>query len=242
MSTKRKSSMYKQALIGILIMSSAQPFYAAAPVVHILCAELFFRHCRPGYTQKEREAFLRGTLFPDIRYIAKIPRSKTHEKNVTLKQVVSSKSPFTAGVLFHTYVDEQRERIAQQKKIYEHLTDVPKKQRGRLLKVVEDELCYHALDPKSIRRMLLTYDSEEASFGISFITRMAWHRILRNYIRQSPLTLFNKKAAAKSSYFTMSPSMVQKSATLMKKYSKDSTVMNYVAYFLDTFEKMLQKK
>ncbi len=237
--------MYKPITRIIALFScigASYPLPAAAPVVHAHCAELYFRYCRPDYTQQQKDVFLRGTLFPDIRYIAKIPRSKTHEKQVTLHKIMKTKNPFTAGLLFHSYVDEQREAIAQKQKIYEHLSDVPEKQKGRLLKTVEDELCYHALNTHRVRKALLRYDTEEATYGVSFIKRMAWHRILRNYFRQSPLELFERKASTKSGYFSMSPKTVSKASVLIKKYKADKKVTDYVAHFLTTFENLLQKK
>lgn len=231
-----------QIVVFFAFIALFHPLPAAAPVVHAHCAELYFRYCRPDYSQQQRDAFLRGTLFPDIRYIAKIPRSRTHEKQVSLSKIMKTKNPFTAGLLFHSYVDKQREAIAQQQKIYEHLTDVPQKQKGRFLKTVEDELCYHALNSHRVRQALLRYDSEEAGYGVSFIKRMAWHRILRNYLRQSPLQLFERKASVKSGYFSMSPEMVRKASVLIKKYKADKKVTDYFAHFLTTFENLLQKK
>ena len=98
---------YGIQVLCILYVTSLQ---AAAPVFHVLCAEWYLSRCKITYTRKQKEAFLRGTLFPDIRYIAAFPRSVTHRKNITLNTIISTENPFTAGLLFHTYVDEQREK------------------------------------------------------------------------------------------------------------------------------------
>lgn len=229
--------------LAVLYLFSATILSAAAPGVHILCAQIYFKNCRPNYTQAQRDEFIRGTLFPDIRYIARIPRSKTHQKNVTLDQVKKAPSPFKAGMLFHAYVDEQREIIAQDQKIYEHLSDIPAQKKGLFLKVVEDELCYHSLqDIPKLRHAFLVYDTEEGAYGISFLRRMAWHRILRGYLKKSPLTLLEQKIASKSGYFTISYESIAQALPLLKKYKEDAQVKRYVAHFLENFEKLLQKE
>ena len=96
----------------------------------------------PIIRRKSEQISYGAPYFPDIRYVSSLPRTATHTKNVTLQRVIDTENPFFAGVLFHTYVDEKRERIAQEQRIYDHLNDIPPRYKAHLLKVVEDELCY----------------------------------------------------------------------------------------------------
>ncbi len=213
--------------------------HAAGPVVHALCAELYFKHVKPTYTPAERDAFMRGTLFPDIRYIGHISREKTHAKDVTLDQVKNASSPFHAGMLFHAYVDEQREIIARHDKIYEHLSEIPKR-KALFLKMIEDELCYHLLDRAQIRHALIRYDAEEQDYGVNFIKRIAWHRVQRSYFKQSPLMLLENKVASHKGYFSIPYDELAQALPLFKKYQEDDKVNAYMSHFLSAFENLLR--
>jgi hypothetical protein len=233
--------MKKASLIISFFIFFITTAFAAAPVVHIYCAELYFKHCKPTYTAKEKAAFIRGTLFPDIRYVARIPRTQTHSKNVLLKDVQALKDPFLAGKLFHSYVDEQREKIAKKERIYEHIT-VDKKHKSRFVKAVEDELCFDKIDAKKAIAALKEFDSHENKAGIPVFIVMGWHRVLQDYLKQSPMALMKKKAKTKSGYFNMTPAMVREASTQMEKYCKDKKVKNYFEAFIKDFETNLKKK
>ncbi len=230
--------MKKITLLALLIAQSTQ---GAAPVVHAYFAELYFKHCKPCYTQKERDAFLRGTLFPDIRYIASIPRTVTHKKDVTLDSIIATKSPFTAGLLFHTYVDEQRECIAQSISIYEHLKEVPYRYKALVLKTIEDEHTYSKLVHKTAITALRVFDGEERNYGIPIHKRMLWHRLLRNYFRQSPLTLLKERAQRGTGYLGTSPEHTAKMYRFTVKYVNDSKICSYVDKLMKDFEALLRE-
>jgi hypothetical protein len=232
--------MQKLVFWGIFFVSLS--IKAAAPVVHIYCADLYFQHCKPTYTQEQRDSFMRGNLFPDIRYVAHIPRTETHVKDVTLTQINNTKDPFVAGKLFHSYVDEQREKVAQRAKIYDHLITIPQKHKSRFLKGVEDELCYNKITPRQVISALRKYDSAEKNSGISFLILSTWHRILQEYVKTSFLTLMKKKARTKSGYFKMTPEMVKQTTSEMEKYMKDTEVTNYFKAFIGDFERKLRQQ
>ena len=187
---------------------------AAAPVVHAYCAQQFFKTKR--YTPWEQQLFMIGTLFPDIRYLARIPRTKTHTKWVTLQEIRSTKDPFEAGLLFHSYVDEQRERIAQREKAYDVLAFIPKGSKGHFLKAVEDQLCYDRLDVPSAISAMNRYAKNERRYKISSLYIHLWHFIIRNYLKQSPAKLFKEAARKKRGYATMKPATVARMSTLLR--------------------------
>jgi hypothetical protein len=226
----------------LVTLSCIFPLFAAAPVVHVYFAELYLKKHKPHYTQKERDAFIVGTLFPDIRYLAHIDRKKTHTKNVILSDIISTKDPFTAGKIFHSFVDEQREKIARREKIYRQLKDIPEHRRGKFLKMVEDELCYRSIDASQARAALKTFDKGEEQFGIPFYLIRAWHKYLRSYLAQLPLTLLKKRATEKQRYFMLNATQVKELSSLLEIYKKNEKVSSYVNTLITDFEKALELK
>src|ERR1700730_4679760 len=117
---------------------------AAAPVTHTVLAGKWMKtNCE--FSEEQKAACIVGTLFPDIRYIAKVERSKTHDKNVTLAELRAEKNAFIAGKKLHSFVDEKRAEFIDQKGIYDILTTrfkVPKEHIHTFLKFLEDELLY----------------------------------------------------------------------------------------------------
>jgi hypothetical protein len=78
----------------------------AAPVSHVVYA-LEYLKMHPEY---DKYKFLRGTVFPDIRYVANIERPMTHPVGVTLDLVDAEADSWRAGFLFHNWVDVMWQR------------------------------------------------------------------------------------------------------------------------------------
>ena len=89
----------------------------AAPLAHILLAVQIL----PTMPDKDEKAFIIGTSFPDIRYLGCISREKTHLKNVTLDDIKKEKSSFKAGMMFHSLVDEVREKYMKNADVYKEI-------------------------------------------------------------------------------------------------------------------------
>ncbi len=231
--------MIKYFFLFFLLIPCQSSLHAAAPVVHAYCAQQFFK--TRYYTPLEQQLFMIGTLFPDIRYLARIPRTRTHRKRVTLQEIRATRDPFEAGLLFHSYVDEQRERIAQREKAYDVLAFVPKGSKGHFLKAVEDELCYDRLDVPSAISAMNTYARNERSYKISSLYIHLWHFIIRNYLKQSPGKLFKEAARKKRGYAIMKPATVARMSSLLESYAQNERIKKYVHTFLDEFEKLLQQ-
>lgn len=214
------------------------PLFGAAPVTHIYFAELYMDICKPAYTKKERESFMRGTLFPDIRYLARIPRKKTHVYGLTLEDVINTKDAFTAGKLFHSFVDEQREKITEREKIYELVKSIPKKAQHHFIKGVEDELCYKNIDVKFALHSLKEIDLREKESEIPYYTVRAWHRHLKNYLQQSPLQLFQERSRKKQRYLLLSAEEVAQTALALDAFSHNKKLINYFEKLTTAFKKM----
>lgn len=246
--------------VGLLIvLLIAGNSHSAAPATHVFFAELYFKICKPHYTEKEKAAFIRGTLFPDIRYLANIPREKTHAEDVSLKKIVGMKSPYRAGKLFHSFVDNQRAQVVKREKIDKLLhvegmgkktiaALLPKNLQATFIKVVEDELCFKKIDNEMVRRALVNFDPEEKNEGIPYATLREWHGYLRNYFKQSPVTLLKESpnkllaqsAQKKAKQFTMSPMMVTMAAPSVEQFAKNKKMKGYFSILTNEFQKKLK--
>ena len=86
----------------------------AMQATHIILANKIYHKF---LADKNLAEFLIGNVFPDIRYIDKIPREQTHFANVTLKDLKNADS-FMAGVKCHSMVDELREKFLAENGLY----------------------------------------------------------------------------------------------------------------------------
>ncbi|MFH0852681.1 MAG: hypothetical protein V1845_03710 [bacterium] len=83
------------------------------PITHLAYAERYLRK-NPS---RDLKKFILGTIFPDIRYIAKIERDLTHKKfrpDLNLSAIDS----FKAGWKLHIYLDSQWNKIVKTSRFY----------------------------------------------------------------------------------------------------------------------------
>ncbi|RJR26472.1 hypothetical protein C4561_04950 [candidate division WWE3 bacterium] len=160
----------------------------AAPITHIV---LFEKIYNSQFSDKDRLHFIVGTSFPDIRYLGKIDRSKTHFPDVSMQDIMGS-DPFKAGLKFHSFVDRVRENFLLSRNIYEFC---PKsKYITQSVKFLEDIVLYSKVnDWDSYKSMLDNVLEEELSFGLSEEHISHWHKILQTYFAVQPdLTTVDK--------------------------------------------------
>lgn len=152
----------------------------ASQIAHVVYGKKIFERLN-GLSWPE---FLIGTLFPDIRYVAKIDRDKLHEFN-TSENLIPKDNSFEAGIYVHWLVDEKREKFIAEKGIYGLL---PKGiYMHASLKLVEDESVYDRIgDWVEIIRILDNYPEEEMKYGINKETIKFWHSLLKEYFQKRP--------------------------------------------------------
>ncbi len=205
----------------------------AGPVLHALLAQTFLDTL--PYSQEERESFLRGTLLPDIRYMVHIPRSATHVYKTTL-DAVKKADPFSAGVLFHSFVDEERKKMAQEENILS-LFDAPvhKKDMPHLLKIIEDDLAYDQLRKDEVLHALKTAEPFQ---DLSIDKIRAWQLLLSDYLKQPPHLLFQQHAKNGNGYFTLSSFQVAMWNGLIETYRRNPIFKTFVAKVQKKFDKI----
>lgn len=156
----------------------------AGPVTHIVLA-LQILHLLP--TTVDRQAFIIGTSFPDIRYMAKLERDKTHIEPVSWNDVVNEPSSFRAGMLFHNLVDEVRLQYFEpnfyDKTNLSQYTPIYIKLFPLMLKTAEDAFLYTKTNRwKEIASYFDTIYQEELDFGVPEHVLRTWHEMIKTYI------------------------------------------------------------
>lgn len=129
--------------------------------------------------------FLVGTVFPDIRYIAKIDRKITHDFDVS-EEIAPNSSSFKVGMYVHSYVDEKREGILKKKGVYD-LGLAKNWLFPTALKLAEDEIMYskyhnwnEAVDA------LDTYYNEEYEYIPNKRIVEKWHNLNKRLFEAKP--------------------------------------------------------
>lgn len=154
----------------------------AAPVGHIVCA-LALLHSNV-IKIIEPEAFLAGTSFSDIRYVAPIERKVTHRlAEDSLLYAMKTDSDFEKGRRFHAWVDHRRETYMREQKAYRFVKDEP--MPTHMLKLIEDHILFPRLkghfDPHAVFQNIYP---EERAYKIPDADIKAWHSILTRYLDQ----------------------------------------------------------
>ena len=157
----------------------------AAQASHVVYADKALKTILKGRKVNEKDYFL-GTLFPDIRYLAKIDRNLTHFSAITVDNLVSAKSDFELGMLVHSLVDTEREKIIGNTGIYSSLpTEIG---IYTFVKLVEEIYTYPIYENwVNITDFLNDVLVDETRF-ISEASVRQWHSILRDFFTNAPTT------------------------------------------------------
>ena len=221
----------------------------AAPVAHIFCALALLNSGKLKVDDKQ--AFILGTSFPDIRYLDIIKRAETHEKSVTWNDVVNAPSSFKAGILLHALLDRVREDYVKQHQLYDQLPN--NEYPVHILKFFEDILLYdYVTEWPHIITYFDTISQEEKTYDIAIPYLRIWHKLLQQYISQHPsvkqisgflkqrsAVLNNKESNIIKYYLNTLISSVKnqiiafKLGNIIKKMEKNKTIQSRMIYFYE---------
>lgn len=224
-----------------LFTFTAVSTFGACPITHVALAEKLFK-IRPGYSEDDKKAFIIGTVFPNIRYLADCDRSLTHLENVSLDDVLNASSPFLAGFLFHSYVDKQRELFVVSKGIYEYIASLCSCRPSMLIKLVEDELIFDSIDSNFCKKCLKTVLKEEKDFGIDEEVVENWHYLLTNYFSYKPGTILQYLSWRKLSFMGIPADKTGEMLSHQKQLIKDPFMHDYVDEMLEYFDSLIKTK
>lgn len=205
---------------------------AAAPLTHLYAAQLWNDYVE-GFNKEESCAFFLGNLFPDIRYLAEIPREMTHINGVSFRDVKEHLSPFVKGLIFHSVIDELREHVVIESEIYSILEDVESEHLTTLLKLVEDEILWDMLDGKQFLPFLKSVIEEELQTGISPDLIRKWHFFLGYYLGNRPSHTLYSLALMDRPFLNIPSEIVQRWFFLLPQLAENPLFRTHVESLLE---------
>jgi len=151
----------------------------AAPITHIFLATLML--AGPLKDLFDEKEFILGTSFPDIRYLKVVARTDTHFTNVSLQDILQEKNSFKAGMLFHSFVDEQREAWVIKNNFYQKIPNF--KFSAQALKFAEDEILKSQFDITKYQAYFDDILPIEKTYDINETHIRTWHTFLQDYFK-----------------------------------------------------------
>lgn len=156
----------------------------ASQISHIVYADKYLN--KYPSNKINRDEFILGTVFPDIRRVAKnIKRSDTHSTLGPIDLNFNGLSSFRAGWEFHLYCDIKREEILNQHNFYsiKGTTDFV----CTSSKLLEDRIIYNQYDNwKKLESFFKNPPEINTGINVSHETFKYWYAILAEYISQKP--------------------------------------------------------
>ena len=203
------------------------------PATHILVAEKVFDSF---FNHLDKQAFMIGTCFPDIRYPARVDRGITHQTNLNLASI-QAQPAFQAGLSFHSLVDGLWNRYVQTHS--ETLFSVVPHNRAMLhtLKVLQDKALYPKYnDWDQVAAYFETVLPEQRTFGIEEVMLQRWHQMLAYYLQKPP-----SKADLKMLSVSLPDELVSKICDYYQAYENQPTVVQIMTGFYTDFESHLSE-
>lgn len=232
-----KTCLFSPGIILLFFLCPLSPLIlkAAGPVEHAYLSYRFFEHF-PKYNQEERKEFMIGTLFADIRYLGETTRKQTHYDTMSLEEVLNEKSPFMAGLKFHSWVDIVRENFVVQSKIYSQIADISIHHQFTFLKLAEDEAMYATMDWQECCDWLKEVRPEELNWQMDEKTIRKWHNLLTLFFTNTPSTVIFMVSATKNGFFDISSTELTYWNRILNVVGHSPRIKNYVIAMNNHFE------
>lgn len=221
--------IYRFFFVSFLLNSA----YTAAPLTHLYLGDVFLKH----YHVEDRKAFLLGNIYPDIRYMSKISRTKTHKKNVTLEEIIHEKDSFKKGCLLHSYVDVLRESIVEKLHIYDMIHPYDRGYKSKLLKFVEDEYLFQRCSTAEYVQMNAVPIIQEFQHNLQLLDLRKWHFYISGYLTIRPSTQMYLLSMATKEIFGIPSHIIFNWSSEIPILASDPYLIKYTKYMLDRIEK-----
>jgi hypothetical protein len=157
----------------------------ASQVAHIVYAKKYFEKV-PSHGIVDRDKFLLGCTFPDIRRIdGNIKRKDTHLRFSPLDLNFEGLDDFQAGWKFHLYCDMRREEILNNHDFYslENTTDFFQQPA----KMLEDEVVYESYNNwEKVVNYFNNPPKIDNGINVARETFELWYAILAKYFEKKP--------------------------------------------------------
>jgi len=203
------------------------------PITHIVLTDKIFDRFFDGMDRKD---FFIGTLFPDIRYLKVIERSKTHIEGIGLIDILNEDS-FTAGLKFHSIIDDARRKFISEHDIYAPYETA--EHPSMMFKIAEDMFFYDFIEDWSQYISFFDHISPaERSFAIPEETLQNWHSIVQQYLKYLP---GEKTIKALTMIAGLSNKAALKMSEYMKEIQADNNIRHKLEYFYHNIEVFINK-
>lgn len=212
----------------------------ASQISHIVYADKFFEKMDEGKFSNagllgkiNREEFILGAIFPDIRLIDdRVSRKDTHMYFPKIDLNFSGLTSFESGWKFHLYCDMKREELLNQYDFYS-LRDT-REFSGRPARSLEDELIYDEYGNwEKINHYFNHPPYIETKIGTDEETYMLWYAIIAKYISVKP----NDKSI--SNLISKWPSMAKNVSEIIDKVKKLRNDKRVVEILLQVKDKIV---
>lgn len=210
--------------------------HAAAPLTHLFFADLFCDLQK--IPELEKKLILRGSTFPDIYYITKKPREKTHKTELSLEEIILCNNAFEKGCLIHNYIDIIRAKIVDKKNLFNLIENISFGHKSLLLKFIEDELLFEKIDSCKYQNIFMKpIYRDEINTGIEkeFIDK--FNQSLYLYLGQKPSELFAFLAHENYTLFGIEPKILKIWSESIPKLAKNPKIENYFFQLIEDLKK-----
>ena len=228
--------MLKKALCIFIPIIICFHLHAAAPLTHLFFADLFCDS--QNISESEKNLIFRGSTFPDIYYIAKKPREKTHKTEVSFEEILSCNNAFEKGCLLHNYIDIIRAKIVDKKNLFNLIEDISFGHKSLLLKFIEDELLFEKINSCKYQNVFMNPAySDEINTGIEKEFIEKFNQFIYIYLRQKPSELFAILAYENCSLRGIEPKILKIWSESIPKLAKNPEIENYFFQLIEDLRK-----
>ncbi|MDO8240625.1 MAG: hypothetical protein Q7T51_01395 [Candidatus Moranbacteria bacterium] len=198
----------------------------ASQIAHIVYAKRYLEKFPSN--EIDRDEFLLGCVFPDIRRVAEnLTRKDTHMAFEPIDLNFTGLTSFQAGWKFHLYCDMKREEILNQYGFYKLTADNGKFWQSS--KMLEDELLY---DVYNNWEKLVHYFNNapvaQSPQGVSKESFALWYAIVARYIEKKPDNKAMQLFISKQAMFQKDSSVIMKKVDELRKDSRSVEILKRV--------------
>ncbi len=216
-------------------MSSAS---AAGPLMHLYLAD---RWCEMEKISKEEKLdVLRGSVFPDIRYLLDIPREQTHLSNVSYGNILLMRHPFDKGRMHHCFVDEKRAKFICEYNILKLITPYSEELAGTLLKIVEDQIIFEQCNASLFQSAFKEKSAAEIATQVSNTQLNKFHVFLDFYISKGPVGIFKPIILMNEEFLGVSPKILKSWIDIVPELTQNKRIRKYVRDLVNDFDASYQ--
>lgn len=230
--------LFLTCLLPLLLLCSLCT--AACPLTQTSLTKMFWEHFPKKYSNAQKKEFLLGTFFPDVYYLAECSKDITYVENATLQNVLEAATPFQAGLLFRSFVEQERESFVASEGLYEYVASFNSPRPSTQLKIAEDEQLYSFSNWKICISTLGTVAEEEKTFGIKEDIIKQWHMALSYYFSYAPSTVIWYLSYKEIAAFDVAPEEMTAVYEIHKSLSNDPVIKKHtdalMAHFKNLFE------